>query len=522
MRVTTLNHLKDIKSHPSPNTREPVANNHFSKPTLILLIILTAFGIYTFKLTRDLFPGGDNAHYLILAEALASGQGCRTISVVDEPYATQRPPGFPVLLIPVVYGFGMNVIIAKIFVAICGILSIVLVHTYFRHMASAQTVLIVTALYATAPVTLMYARRVYSTMPFVVLTFASLMAADALIRGKKIAIIAPLTALTCVAAFYVRTIGLALCLAVIVKLLFQKRWTMAVFMALMIFPLVAVWFYWTSKVEGVVASGYLSQFFREGSVIEILRLMFSNVLGYSRLLAENLWYLIIKAPDQLGLHWKLLTYLEIIVTMCTLGLILIGFFSQGKHKLGLAELYLGFYAGVLLIWPHTIDRFIIPILPFLVTYCWYGISIVWKAMSQKLNLRKLTWIPYSIVGIILLSNTAHLAARLYQEQHFDVFSPKMAAFYDVATWSKDNLPASAVVFTEESNFFYIYASRKTVDASSTLQMPPDADYIVLNHPPSSAFESGLPAPLYCSDIENVCIYMLPKGGSDTRMIVIVR
>jgi hypothetical protein len=48
---------------------------------------------------------------LILAEAPASGQGYRTISVVDAPYATQRSPGFPVLLIPIVYGFGMNVII---------------------------------------------------------------------------------------------------------------------------------------------------------------------------------------------------------------------------------------------------------------------------------------------------------------------------------------------------------------------------------------------------------------------------
>ena len=55
----------------------------------------------------------DDAHYIVLAESLANGEGYHLINYPDKPPENNFPPGWPLLLAPLTVLFPDNYIVLK-------------------------------------------------------------------------------------------------------------------------------------------------------------------------------------------------------------------------------------------------------------------------------------------------------------------------------------------------------------------------------------------------------------------------
>lgn len=71
---------------------------------LALIIASAVFSILRFD-TLQLGVSYDDAHYIILAESLANGEGYRLINFPRPQIERNFPPGFPLLLAPFTLAF---------------------------------------------------------------------------------------------------------------------------------------------------------------------------------------------------------------------------------------------------------------------------------------------------------------------------------------------------------------------------------------------------------------------------------
>jgi hypothetical protein len=501
--------------------RIPVRESH-----LVLCITLLALGSYTVLLTDNLFPGGDNARYLIFTKSLLSGNGYRNIGRLSSPPHTFAPPGFSFLLAPVVLAFGMNIVAAKMLVALFGALSILIVYILFRREHSGLYAIGVSVLYGTAPVVFMYARRVYSDLPFAVVSLLAFRAIEQYTARRFRVDRALLAAILLAASFYLRPVALALLLAATLWLLTKREVSKAGLLVTLVVLLIMPWYYWVSRVGDSAMPGHFSALLSQDSLLESLQVMLSNLASYCQLLAENFWYLTTKALEHLGLFPGPLSYLS----YCTIGLAVVflvaGFSECLWRGIGFREFYVSIYVVVLLSYAFVIDRFIIPILPFAVHYYVRGVTVLMDGIAQRTSIRAYTtdWLRFLLILFLVLSNGAHMVARLYQEQHFPIFSPTAASDYDVAKWASMHLAPSAVVVTNTPDFFYIYSGRQAVDPrTGDLALLGDRAGFVVAEASSGApllqwvqrnAEEGVSFHLlYCSDRPKVCLYQIQKPTS---------
>ena len=85
--------------------------------------------MYVAALDPRLFLWGDNAHYIIVAKSLATGQGFRDIQTPGNPPFTFPVPLFPLAITPIVRFFDYDLAPLKLFVAVMAVLTVLsLIH----------------------------------------------------------------------------------------------------------------------------------------------------------------------------------------------------------------------------------------------------------------------------------------------------------------------------------------------------------------------------------------------------------
>lgn len=152
---------------------------------------------------------GDDARYILLAQSLATGQGYRSIYEPGSPLHTFNPPGFPLLLSPIVALWG-----ARAFLAMHGmvvgwaILSLFLWRRWVREEAPPAVARATLLALATTPLWVEWCGQILSEMPYIGF---SLMALLWVRRGGGLGI----TALLLLACYFTRSAGITLIVAVL-------------------------------------------------------------------------------------------------------------------------------------------------------------------------------------------------------------------------------------------------------------------------------------------------------------------
>jgi hypothetical protein len=423
----------------------------YSKYILILFLLLsTVLGFLRFN-SLQIGTSYDDAKYIILAESLASGQGYQLINFPRPQIERNFPPGWPLLLTPLTFLFPGNYSILKFFTLILSLASVVLTYKIFSKRLQSPYLEILTGLVALNPLIIGTSVTVMSESAYLFFSLLALYLFDvwnAKADDKKIWLIAVVAS----TAFYtqlIRTIGISLFIALIIYLLFNRRFremiiTAAVFVAGTFLQ------GWLSG--SLISTGYQTQVFNS-SIPEKISQMTSNFLGYFNETAAGTLLPIFgtRLTSTLGNYG--LQMLPLLLNLVIILIIILGLFRSRKNVQLLDVYFVIYVIGILAFWNPNVGsvkaRFLIPIIPFLYFYFLQGMSLLTKNNTR---------IAYAVSIVIAFT----LLARNLQDWR----NPFMNQITDLsigASWIAKNAEADAIVMVNEPVPSYVHVRRKTIN-----------------------------------------------------------
>jgi hypothetical protein len=463
----------------------------------MFIIAVAYFSAYAKVFDHKPDMGGDNIHYYALGNALATGKGYTNIMSLAETPHNHFPPGYPAIVSLAVRA-GAGVVGVKVLNGIFLFLScLILYHLFYRIAKNIYIALFVSLLVALNSHLLRSATIMMSEIPFLFFSSLALLLFSFLLDRKKcdvkyLLLLSGAAACT-VIAYYIRTAGIALVLALAVTLtvtLIVNVWknrhaswrsllsaSRPVWIALLAivasFMLCkAPWDVRNSRLG--FKSSYMSQLSTQLGGTRISDLsgwtdrVKKNAVRYatkeipSGLLMEPVDY--DKPADAKG--WMLSAALLLAI-------------AAGLLQLKKNDLILFFYAGgmavILLFWPDIwiSPRFMLPLIPILLLLTVMGLAKAGKLLLAMLKIKTGgSSIPVAMAivavgllaypnGSLALSNAASMAkAKSYNAANS---APVLVEYLDAIRWVKGNIPKNAFVCTRKPEIFYLYSGgRKSI------------------------------------------------------------
>jgi len=402
----------------------------------------------------------DDGHYLILARALAFGDGYRYTNLPGAPAGTHFPPGFPLLLAPlwwVVPRFPANVVFFKLFnVALLPVAALA-VRQFARQVgglsARAASVVAV-ACCATVPL-LFLNGLVFSETAFVAALCATLVIADRLAaRDPGAWHRALLLGLAVGALALLRTVGLALLPGLLFILLWRGRHREAAGLLGGVLIVLAPWQLWMAlhghAVPASIAGGYGSY---TGWLVDAYRV--GGAPFAAAVVRENLRGLLMPLT-LLGLA-DASPWLQ-----AAAGLPWLALLAAGLHDLWrrapVTVLLLPPYLLLLIVWPFPPDRFLWPLWPVLVVAAVRGAqSLGWRAGVPA----RTRWFARVVAGaLVTLFLVWHV--RTWPSRNWELGERANATMGVAAARAAAALPPGGLVASDMDAMVYLYAGRQAV------------------------------------------------------------
>ncbi|MCL4272934.1 MAG: phospholipid carrier-dependent glycosyltransferase [Anaerolineales bacterium] len=450
-----------------------MTKNNILKYSACFFILLSAvLGLLRFN-SLQIGTSYDDAHYIILAESISSGQGYQLINFPRPQAERAFPPGWSLLLAPLTFLFPGNYSALKFFSLTLSLASIVLAYKIFSKRLSSPYLEILTGLAALNPLLVGTSVTIMSESAYLFFSLLAVYCFDIWQdkpEEKKLQLIIQLA----VIVFYtqlIRTIGISLFIALVLYLLFTRRFRDAG-IAIGVFITGTLLQGWLSGT--LISSGYRSQVFNT-SIPEKIGQMSSNAIGYlNETLAGSLIPVFGSNLTSFFSNYGLQA-LPILLNIIILAVIMWG--AVSRKTIELMDVYLVIYLlGILAFWNPRVGsvkaRFLIPIIPFLYFYFLNGMM----ALSKK-KIRVL-FASFAFIVVILL-------ARNLQDWRNPVMN-QMSDLSIGTSWVAENAPPDAIVMVNEPVPAYPHARRKTVSFPRQSQQnleafltDQDVDYIVI-------------------------------------------
>jgi hypothetical protein len=414
----------------------------------------------------------DDASYAVLARSIANSPAYGLINTPGPPLPTRYPFGFPLFLAPVARLFPDSPDLMKVVSLIATLLNASLLFWSWPFLSQAKSYwwgLVVAALATFSPLVIGHTRMVMSEPVFTCFVLMSLILAGKHMANRKRSWMSSVwLGISLTMALFIRTIGVALWVAILVPLAIRlKKETLrtyagvaagALVLLLLVLMSTPVGMHdllpmeYVSQLEDPQSWGRddVSQKFVPRALIGIKAYLYQHLReavmpfgggNRERLLGQRLGI-----PD-----------LPLVMGVLIASLILLGslFFRDEKGLSPRVVIFEVLYLLVLVIWPWRGARFLYPIQPFLFYHLLQGIRLIALPFGRMIKFR------FSSVGVTLMI-LAVLAASIYKGA-LPVDSRLHTRDLRVGTtWLKENTDPDAVVLCQEPQSIYLYAGRKTV------------------------------------------------------------
>jgi 4-amino-4-deoxy-L-arabinose transferase-like glycosyltransferase len=433
--------------------------------------------------------GGDNSTYVSLAYSLVTtGSYTEVFDPAGLPH-TKYPPVFPLILAALIT-LGARTWAAVKSVAVVSTLSAVaLTYLWAQRRVGAWTAFAVAILYGSSAAVIYYSHWELSDPPFVAFTMAALWAYEgARDEGSRrtwwIAAAVALAGL----AYFTRSAGLPLVVALLASLALARRWRPLVAGGIAIGVPALLWW-----LRGRGATGsYAAEFWLVDpynptlgtiGVLDLVPRALVNLEGYVTRHGPG---------GVVGAGASGLALIGIVLGV----LALYGWVKCMRERVGLAELFLPFYFGLILVWPvvWSGDRFALPLYPLVFLYAAVALHDVLRRAPR------FTAAPaVAIVMLVLLLPEGASWLRAREESRacasvvaavgpFGCYGPGVAAFVEAAAWSGARLPDGAAVMTRKPTHFYVLSGvpsrtfpfEPTPEAQLAAADALGADYILID------------------------------------------
>lgn len=432
-----------------------------------------------------LFPGGDNAGYLILGEALGAGEGYRDLYLPGAPLHAKYPPGLPMLL--AVLGWFGGVQLFKLAMLACTAAAVWITARVARGMIGAGPALVAAGLLAVNPTLLEYGHYILSEAPFVLCVLLAVWGAGRDDRRGTIVAIA-----FAAAAFLTRTAGLTILLALPVAWGLRRDFRRMFVSAAVAVTVMGSWSVYQGRAAPAQAS-YLQELVlvdpynpAAGSV---------GLAGLVARAAGNLWaYASRVIPQTLLAVEGAVTGVMLVLGLVFALIALLGWARRAQKGLGVPEVFLLLYGGLIAVWPDvwTDRRFLLPAVPLLGVFAvGYLADLPARVPDQVRRLAPLA-LFFAVAAPSLWWISGQVPTRvdcvaLYRSGA-PCDPPALGSLYGAAEWARENTPEDAIIVNRKPRLFWWYSRRQgdvypySGDPATVLRWMDSmgADYVVVD------------------------------------------
>jgi hypothetical protein len=476
------------------------AKGLFSRITIVSLVsLLVCATIYWLRLNTVFgHPYVDDAYYVVLAKALATGQGYNLINSLSPNLQPLYPPGFAFLLSlvwRVASNFPVNIYWLKVLQVVAVLAAGVLAYVYckrYRRLPEWLSLAIAVATVTSPSLVFFATSTLMSECAFLLLQMLTLVAAAEAVRQQRAhvtraaAICAALAGLLAACAFLTRSIGIALVIAVLAWFLKERMMKPLLIAAIALALLVLPWQLYARahasseelkrEQQGYITQNYLTVFWQqsagenENATITVSDLParvtknLSDIVGqqFGLLYASRL--MLIAGSFGLGAA-------SVILSLLALAGLLFAF----RNGLTAAEIYTALSLGFIILWPWDPMRFLLPLTPLLLIYAIEGGQAFWTwwRRDKAGNAPATKWIGATVVvGVMialnLISNFEFIGGLDAQGRRN---AGELGQFTEIETmlgWVKDNVTENELCASLNPGLVYLYTNRKTVSAQDPI------------------------------------------------------
>ena len=414
----------------------------------------------------------DDGIYLVTAKALAEGKGYRIVSLPGDPPQTKYPILFPAVLSAawrIFPAFPDNALFLKAIPLLSAILWLLLSFRLVRDETGDRDVALWVVLLSAAS-----SWVVFFSTTFMSETLFACLASGALIcfrkleeegSGDKVGL--PLLVFTALvaASFLTRTVGAPLVAAGAVALLLRRKYVSCAAFLAGFAVLAAPWFWWQSAhgdSARAAESYYTFSNYRGWNVLfnfpveQKIRILATNIL---RLLVSPVLLLNTKGGTANGI-------LAILVSILTT----FGLVRDMSRNTRLLHLFVVFYFATIILWAWPPDRFVVPMVPFLLMFAHKELSWIFGKIFSSGKLRDYALkVPVAFLAVPLIFHL-YLVTKVTERNNAASFSFVHSIYgqdrwddtMDLLDWIRGHTPREAVVMGNLDPTIHLYTGRKAV------------------------------------------------------------
>jgi hypothetical protein len=426
----------------------------------------------------------DDGVYVVLAKALASGEGFRYVHLPDAPHATHYPPGYPYLLAALWMmspKFPDNVVLFQFANAVLLAATSLGVVAFARRVLGWTTGAAITAgLLSTLTYPLLgLSAHVLSEVLFAALLLPSLVLAERAVRANAEIMDAGFAGAAAGALTLVRTNGIAVVGAVVLVLLAQRRPRLAGTAFVAALMLLGPWQLWVAAHDGQLAEPlrgaygsylpWLIEGVREDGVALIAGTITTNLREIGALFADRFSMSDRALPRHL--------------TTIVVALVVFASAARWRRRAPVTLAFLGWYMAIVLVWPWNPWRFVYAIWPLLVLSIGLVLEYILELRVWK---RSVSVAGLAVVGLLAIG-MLRADGRAYASRSW--YRPAQDAAQRIAPtirWVTSSTRLTDVVAVEGEPIVYLFTGRRAVPSvsfmpSQYLAHRPDATAASMRH-----------------------------------------
>lgn len=427
----------------------------------LILIFLLIFPILLINPGLGRFY--DSPRYICLAYSIANGNGYRFIFDPANKACFYNNFVLPYFLAPLVKFFGINFSALKGLMLLLALLSILMYSKWLENLLSPKESLYTSILLLFSPLFIMFADKIMSEMLFLFFLCLSLYIFEISQRTKKKLINFSLFIIVYLLIF-TRIVGIALLFSLFFLSLKRKNKTQLLLWLLLTSLVLLTIAFIQSKVDPEDRYYHIRYFLtknpfapEEGIVTirDLIKRISLNMAFYLKKIGE-------------ATITPFLPYSISFLLLAILGMLR----SPFQNK----DLHISFsliYSLQMLIWPWRDERFLLPLLPILFLYFYFGMKFLLKKTS--LLGKKLLYLIF--LSSIIYRGFLTLGYKLSLE---NVYHPGLREFIELASWCRGNLEDNAVILSSQPALVYLLSFKKGVFLIYTKDLSKISAYIRKN------------------------------------------
>jgi hypothetical protein len=424
-----------------------------------LLILLFAFiPTYNHIFDKKIAFLGDNASYYVFGRSIAHGNGYVNAHVVSKTPVNSFPPGYSALISVVMKTVGEDITTIKKTNGVLYFASLVILFFFFRqisqniHLSFILTLVMMFNFYL-----LQYSTWMMSEIPFIFFSSLSLLGLAQLNLDKN-----PLKdpwfyvfVLTMVASYHIRSQGIALFGGAFLFLLIQRNWKYLAATSVGFISLIIPWMVRNSKLGASPyesALKYKDYYNRANGEMEGLGdWMDRFTQNFSRYVSNEI-------PSAMFGYQPDYNAGSMLAGLIILAIVGFGIFKAKKLQIAIAGYILATFA-ILMIWPPvwTGARFMLPIVPLMIFFFFSGIYHIIALIMTKMKISEPVVTKFVAYAFVLMAFIYTPKLEVLHKQAKKPMESVYYTYFDLAKWTKKNLPKDAIILCRKPMLFHLYS-----------------------------------------------------------------